>query len=117
MARWPGDTLPEFPTGHHLNTKDGHRLIQTRPGRWRLTAPDETLAAGHVLEVQPGYLVQSKTTTGVWYLVAGKDCSCTAGEFGRDRCVHRAQVAQFVRLLDRAMKRPTTPPATSLLCD
>jgi hypothetical protein len=74
-------------------------------------------AAGHVLVVASGgYMVQSKTTPGTWYLVHGASCSCPAGQKGT-RCWHRSQVQQFVAALDRAKRRPVAPPNVSAMCD
>lgn len=79
-------------------------------------APD--FKAGHVLEAKTGgYLVQSRTTEGVWYLVAGRSCSCEAGRRGMERCWHRRQVAKFVALLNESTKRPSAPPNIGALCD
>lgn len=66
-----------------------------------------TYTAGHVLEAKTGgYLVQSRTTRGVWYLVWEKDCSCKAGLSGSEVCWHRSQVRQFVKALDETRRRP-----------
>jgi hypothetical protein len=79
-------------------------------------APD--FAAGHVLEAKSGgYLVQSRSTDGVWYLVFGRSCSCPAGRSGHERCWHRAQVAAFVARLDAQHRRPVAPPNVSALVD
>lgn len=79
--------------------------------------PGPDLLPGHVLVVQSGgYMVQSRTTLGVWYLVAGKSCSCEAGRKGV-RCWHRSQVASFVAAMDARNRRPVAPPAVSMLCD
>lgn len=74
-------------------------------------------AAGHVLVVQSGgYMVQSKTTDGVWYLVHGASCSCEAGRRGI-RCWHRSQVQAFVAAIDRERRRPVAAPNVSALVD
>lgn len=73
--------------------------------------------AGHVLEVKTGgYMVLSRTTAGVWYLVSERSCSCRAGRSGTP-CWHRGQVARFVAALDATRRRPVAPPAVSMLVD
>lgn len=68
-------------------------------------APD--FGAGYVIKGQiGGYFVQSRTTSGVWYLVSGRTCSCKAGRAGRVSCFHRQQVEKFVAKLNEKMKRP-----------
>lgn len=72
----------------------------------------------HVLEVKTGgYMVQSRSTPGTWYLVHGRSCSCPAGKAGRERCVHRQQVAAFVAALNAEQRRPAAPAAVSMLVD
>lgn len=79
-------------------------------------APD--FKAGHVLEAKTGgYLVQSRTTEGVWYLIAGRSCSCQAGRAGNERCWHRVQVAAFVAKINEALKRPVAEPNISAMVD
>lgn len=77
-----------------------------------------TYGAGHVLEAKTGgYLVQSRSTRGVWYLVWEKDCSCKAGLSGSEVCWHRTAVRQFVKMLAEQHKRPSAPPNISALVD
>jgi hypothetical protein len=73
---------------------------------------------GHVLHAKTGgYLVLSRSTPGVWYLVYGGSCSCKAGQTGSLVCWHRTQVARFVREIDRDLARPTAPPHIGAFCD
>lgn len=79
--------------------------------------PGPDLLPGHVLVVQSGgYMVQSRSTLGVWYLVHERSCSCEAGRKGTP-CWHRSQVAAFVAAMNARDARPTAPPAVSMLCD
>lgn len=72
---------------------------------------------GHVLEAKTGgYLVKSRTATGVWWFVTGDSCSCHAGRDDK-RCWHVSQVTAFCRALDKSMARPTPPPNISALVD
>lgn len=80
--------------------------------------PGPDFGPGHVLEAKTGgYLVQSKSTPGVWYLVHDRSCSCKAGRAGLERCVHRSQVAAFVKALNDDQRRPVAPPNVSALVD
>jgi hypothetical protein len=76
------------------------------------------LPAGTVRQAQAGgYFVASRSTPGAWWLVAGRSCSCPAGQAGAERCVHRRQVAAFVAAIDADHRRPTAPPNVSALVD
>lgn len=62
---------------------------------------------GSVLQAKTGgYLVQSRTVRGTWYLVFGRSCSCKAGQSGSEVCWHRTQVARFVKALEDTNPRP-----------
>jgi hypothetical protein len=79
--------------------------------------PGPEVEPGHVLEAKTGgYLVLSRSTVGVWYLVHGASCSCEAGRRGV-RCWHRSQVGQFVAALNREQARPVAPPHIAALVD
>jgi len=79
-------------------------------------APD--LPVGFVTHAQGiGYFVKSRSTEGAWWLVAGRSCSCPAGQAGRERCWHRAQVQAFVARINEKLRRPTPPPNISALVD
>lgn len=73
-------------------------------------APD--LPVGYVAVAEGiGYVVKSRTSDGVWWLVAGRSCSCPAGRDGRDTCWHRTLVAEFCKRLGEEQARPAAPAA------
>lgn len=87
---------------------------QRQPARPRPADQHPDLPVGFVKQAQGlGYFVKSRSTEGAWWLVAGRTCSCPAGQAGRERCWHRSQVEAFCRKLDAELDadRPPAKPA------
>lgn len=85
------------------------------PARSADQHPD--LPAGYVRQAPGlGYFVKSRTSEGVWWLVAGNTCSCHAGRAER-HCWHLTQVEAFCRALNVKHARPAAPANISALVD
>lgn len=62
-----------------------------------------------------GYIVRSASDPNSYRLVSGNTCTCPAGT--AKSCRHRRAVAEFCAARDRQYKRPSAPPAISMLVD